>query len=133
MIFSYSFLEYCLFKIQNSLCFSPIQPKQFLQPIKFEEISLLFLPEEVEVIKKTLEAIKGVHRVKDMEVVDPEGMGFQVIAANDVRGDLFRVAADRGLLVLELGREASSLEEVFQRLTVQAPPPGGDTSIPAPA
>ena len=69
------------------------------------------------VIRAALEAVAGVQRVTPVEVADPGASGFQVIARRDVRAELFHLAADKGLLLLELHRETSSLEEVFQRVT----------------
>jgi ABC-2 type transport system ATP-binding protein len=76
-----------------------------------------------EVIREAVGGIPGVRRVTVVEVAEPEGVGFQVVADHDVRPDLFRLAADRGLVLVDLGREATSLEEVFQRLTLE-PAPG---------
>ncbi len=70
-----------------------------------------------EAIRQAVLAVPGIQRVTPVQVAEPEAAGFQVIAERDVRSELFRVAADKGLLMLELHRETSSLEEVFQRVT----------------
>lgn len=63
-----------------------------------------------------VKGISGVVRVTPVEVVD-DGIGLQIIAERDLRVDLFNLAKDQGLVLLELGREKTSLEDVFQRLT----------------
>ncbi len=73
-------------------------------------------------IREAVLGIPGVRRVVLVEVAEPEGVGFQVVAGHDVRADLFRLAADRGLVLLDLRRESTSLEEVFQRLTLEPAP-----------
>ncbi len=77
-----------------------------------------------EVILETVRGIAGVQRVTMVQVAEAEATGVQVIAERDVRGELFRLAADKGLLLLELHRESSSLEEVFQRVTTGLGDPG---------
>lgn len=98
-------------------------------------LKVTFAPGKVKLgrqaVKDAVLDVPGVQRVRDLEVPDPEGQGFQVIADRDVRADLFRLAGDKGLLLLELGREASSLEEVFQRLTVAADTPAAGAPSPA--
>jgi len=69
------------------------------------------------VILEAVQAIPGVQRATLVQVAEPDAAGFQVIAERDVRAELFQLAADRGLHMLELHRESSSLEEVFQRVT----------------
>ena len=77
-----------------------------------------------EVIHQAVVAIPGVQRVTPVQVAEADAAGFQVIAERDVRGELFQLAADRGILLLELHRETSSLEEVFQRVTTGLGVPG---------
>lgn len=83
-------------------------------------------------IVEAVQAIAGVQRVTPVQVGEAEATGVQVIAERDVRGDLFRIAADKGLLMLELHRETSSLEEVFQRVTTGLGAPGtlADEDLP---
>jgi len=76
------------------------------------------------VIGEAVQAIPGVQRATPVQVAEADAAGFQVIAERDVRGDLFQIAADRGILMLELHRETSSLEEVFQRVTTGLDAPG---------
>jgi ABC-2 type transport system ATP-binding protein len=77
-----------------------------------------------EAIHQAVAAVPGVQRVTPVQVAEPEATGFQVIAERDVRADLFQIAADKGILMLELHRETSSLEEVFQRVTTGLDAPG---------
>jgi ABC-2 type transport system ATP-binding protein len=77
-----------------------------------------------EPIRQAVLAVPGVQRATLVQVPEPEATGFQVIADRDVRGELFQIAADRGILLLELHRETSSLEEVFQRVTTGLDAPG---------
>ena len=101
-------------------------------------VNVTFAPGKVKlkqaVIREAVRSIPGVKRIRDLEVMDPEGHGFQVIADKDVRAELFQFAAQRGLILLELAREASSLEEVFQRLTIHsahgAPPEPAGPRLP---
>ena len=76
------------------------------------------------VIHEAVQAIPGVQRVSPVQVAEPDAAGFQVIAERDVRAELFQLAADKGVLLLELHRETSSLEEVFQRVTTGLDAPG---------
>ncbi|MFH1468504.1 MAG: ATP-binding cassette domain-containing protein [Pseudomonadota bacterium] len=84
-------------------------------------VQAVFAPGKVRlpapVVRAAVEAIPGVQRVAMVEVGEPGAVGLQVIAERDVRADLFQLAAEKGLLLLELHRETSSLEEVFQRVT----------------
>jgi ABC-2 type transport system ATP-binding protein len=77
-----------------------------------------------EVILEAARAIPGVQRVTTVQVAEPGAVGVSVIAERDVRAELFQLAADRGILLLELHRETSSLEEVFQRVTAGLDGPG---------
>jgi ABC-2 type transport system ATP-binding protein len=77
-----------------------------------------------EVIAEAVRAIPGVQRAARVQVSEPEACGFQVIADRDLRAELFQLAAQRGLHMLELHRETSSLEEVFQRVTTGLDAPG---------
>ena len=81
------------------------------------------------VILEAVQAIPGVQRATLIQVAEPEAAGFQVIAERDVRAELFQLAADRGLHMLELHRETSSLEEVFQRVTTGLDVAGDGTKI----
>lgn len=73
-------------------------------------------------ITAAVATIPGVERVA-LQAADGVAMyPFEVLASRDVRADLFELAVQRGLRVLELTRERSSLEEVFRRLTLGGEP-----------
>jgi ABC-2 type transport system ATP-binding protein len=66
-------------------------------------------------------AVPGVQRVtqRPAEATDDTGaMRFEVLADRDVRAELFELAVQAGLVLIELSREQSSLDEVFRRLTL---------------
>lgn len=74
-----------------------------------------------EAVTDLLAAIPGVQRTtrRATEQGDPDdAMRFDILASRDVRAELFALAVDSGLVLVELGREKSSLDEVFRRLTV---------------
>ncbi len=91
-------------------------------------VQVVYAPGQVKlpasVLLEAVQAVPGVQRVTPVQVAEPEAAGFQVIAERDVRGELFQIAADRGVLLIELHRESSSLEEVFQRVTTGLDEPG---------
>jgi ABC-2 type transport system ATP-binding protein len=64
-------------------------------------------------------AVPGVERVREVEDSDPSAFRYEVLAREDVRARLFQLAVDQGMIVLELARERTTLEEVFRRLTDQ--------------
>ena len=69
-------------------------------------------------VQADLEGIEGIQRVSAQEAADPETYAFEVLAESDVRRAIFELAVARGLVLLELARETSNLEEVFRRLTL---------------
>ena len=69
-----------------------------------------------------LEAVSGVTSVRELAGDERTGPGsslFSVIAAAgaDPRAEIFRMAAQKGLVLTELRRERASLERVFRTLT----------------
>ena len=70
-----------------------------------------------ETVAAALAHVSGVERVKAIEAATSEQYAFEVLASVDVRAELFRLAVDQGLVLLEMSREKSNLEEVFRRLT----------------
>jgi len=68
-------------------------------------------------IADAVRALPGVARVADIEAEDPAWFAFEVLADRDLRETIFSLAVDRGLRLVELGRERTNLEEVFRRLT----------------
>lgn len=74
-----------------------------------------------EAVTDLLTSVPGVQRAtrRATEQGDPDdSVSYDVLASRDVRPELFAVAVDNGLVLVELGREKSSLDEVFRRLTV---------------
>ncbi len=62
----------------------------------------------------SLESIKGVEKVKSLH-----GNRFQILTDSeiDVRPEIFRYAVDKNLTLLEMHREISTIEDIFQKLT----------------
>lgn len=88
-------------------------------------------------ITAAVSAIPGVQRAA-LQATDEAGtFPFEVLGDRDVRAELFELAVARGLRLVELTRERSSLEEVFRRLTLSpndpAEPPHAPPSPPAAA
>ncbi len=77
-------------------------------------------------LRSAVGAIGGVRRVALQAVDDSGGYPYEVVADRDVRADLFELAVARGLRIVALGRERSSLEEVFRRLTFTEPAPAAE-------
>ena len=79
----------------------------------YADASVALPPEELESVLSAIEGVESLQRL-------PSGAGehrYELLASTDVRGDLFRVAVDRGLTLLELAPAKSDLEDVFRRLT----------------
>lgn len=83
-------------------------------------IKVVFVPGVVSLaepaLRARLEALGGVQRVSVQEA-EGEELAYEVLADRDVRGELFQLAVEQGLRIVELHRERSTLEEVFRRLT----------------
>ena len=74
-----------------------------------------------EAVTALILAVPGVQRatLRPAEAADDrEAMRFEGLADRDVRAALFDLAVQAGLVLLELSREQSSLDEVFRRLTL---------------
>jgi ABC-2 type transport system ATP-binding protein len=69
-------------------------------------------------IRAAIEAIPGVQRVALQATEEAATFPYEVLGERDVRGELFELAVAKGLRLVELTRERSSLEEVFRRLTL---------------
>lgn len=77
---------------------------------------------DADTARSGLEQIAGVHSVKVLPADDASAAGshrYSVIAksGSDPRAEIFRMAAQKGLVLTELRRERASLEEVFRNLT----------------
>lgn len=67
-----------------------------------------------------LQGIEGIERVMPQTGEDPSLYSYEVLASADVRPALFQLAVEQKLVLLELSREKTDLEEVFRRLTTTA-------------
>lgn len=61
-----------------------------------------------------LQKIKGVSSVLK---IDENRYRLSTSSEEDIRADIFRFAVDKGLLLLEMHREISTIEDIFQKLT----------------
>lgn len=71
-------------------------------------------------LSSRIEKIDGVEQVSPLD--DPEELTACMVRTNgkkDVRPELFRLAADGGFTLYELGRENTSVEQVFRQLTTE--------------
>ena len=76
-------------------------------------VSVAFLEEvKAEVLKK----IKGVNSVKK---INHNSWQLSSDAKADIRPEVFRFAVDQGLTLIEMHKEAYSVEDVFQKLTAK--------------
>lgn len=88
-----------------------------------ELIRAAFIPGDVRqdeaVVVQALEALEGVSSVRVLPHAKslPDEVVVQLQADRDVREAVFRAAVGLGVVVVELGRERSNLEDVFRRLT----------------
>lgn len=73
---------------------------------------------KAEEVKQSLQAISGTQRVNE-KPSDESAHRFELVAPRevDLRSDLFRLAVDKGWTLLELQRDAQSLDSVFRDLT----------------
>lgn len=88
---------------------------------------------EAQAAKAGLESVAGVASVQTAEADDATAAGshrFVVVAkpGTDPRAEIFRMAAQKGLVLTELRRERASLEDVFRTLTSGAVSTGGATN-----
>ncbi|MGD0673957.1 MAG: ATP-binding cassette domain-containing protein [Polyangiaceae bacterium] len=70
-------------------------------------------------IEETLGKIEGVRRVGALPT-DESAYTFELVSDRDVdlRPEVFRAVADKGWVLLELHRDAQTLEDVFRSLTI---------------
>ena len=64
-----------------------------------------------------LSAMEGVDKVEPQACAHPEHYLFEIVTSRDLRADIHHFSTGQGLVLLELTRAASSLEDVFRRLT----------------
>jgi ABC-2 type transport system ATP-binding protein len=72
---------------------------------------------QAETLQTAIRRVGGVQRVTPMEAAEGYHHAFEVLAVSDVRKDLFQLAVDNGVVLLDLSRAQSDLEEIFRRLT----------------
>jgi len=72
---------------------------------------------QAETLLRAVRLIHGVQRVSPMQASNTSHHAFEVLAVQDVRTALFQLAVDQGVILIELARAQSNLEEVFRRLT----------------
>ena len=88
-----------------------------------ERVDVVIAPGEVRLdagrIRSLVESLPGIHSVEQRvgaEVLEGQ-VALRVRASSDPRAELFRAVAANGLLLLEMKKERSNLEEVFRSLT----------------
>jgi ABC-2 type transport system ATP-binding protein len=64
-----------------------------------------------------LSEMNGVTEISKLEPENHKHFRYELLASRDLRTDLFHFANEQGLVMLELTRAQSNLEEVFRRLT----------------
>jgi len=75
-------------------------------------------PPTEEAVLEALKSIKGVHSAVDVPSDDTaHSFALQVSGEVDIRPEIFRMAVQKGWLLLELHRDAQSLGDVFRDLT----------------
>jgi ABC-2 type transport system ATP-binding protein len=70
-----------------------------------------------EALLEWVRSIEGVEEITLQQSAHPEHHQMEILANRDVRAEIHKLATDQGLVLLEISRAASSLEEVFRRLT----------------
>jgi ABC-2 type transport system ATP-binding protein len=73
-----------------------------------------------EAVRKALEGLKGVRAVKDLPT-DDRAHSFEIAGEKDgdLRKAIFQLCVDKGWILLELRRDAQTLEDVFRDLTLK--------------
>ncbi len=67
--------------------------------------------------KTTLQALQAIRNVKQVKALEGQRWELTAGADHDIRGEVFQFAVQNGLILLELRKETSSVEDVFQQLT----------------
>lgn len=75
-------------------------------------------PPKADDVRSALQTLKGAQKVNE-KPSDETAHRFELVGSRegDLRGDLFRLAVDKGWTLLELQRDAQSLDSVFRDLT----------------
>jgi len=84
-------------------------------------VCVTFVPDTVKPDRRaltvSLSQLPGVDEVKHLEGTSHEHLRYEILARHDMRAELFHFAVKEGLVLLELTKAQSNLEEVFRRLT----------------
>jgi ABC-2 type transport system ATP-binding protein len=62
-------------------------------------------------------ALKNIKNVKDIKQLSNTTFQLFTSSESDIRADVFRFAVDKGLVLLEMHKESSTIEDIFQKLT----------------
>ena len=62
-------------------------------------------------------ALKNIKNVKDIKQLSSTTFQLFTASESDIRADVFRFAVDKGLVLLEMHKESSTIEDIFQKLT----------------
>jgi ABC-2 type transport system ATP-binding protein len=65
-------------------------------------------------------ALKNIKNVKDVKQLTNTSFQLFTSSESDIRPDIFRYAVDKGLVLLEMHKENSTIEDIFQKLTKEA-------------
>jgi ABC-2 type transport system ATP-binding protein len=70
-------------------------------------------------VEHALNQLEGVKKITELPT-DERAHSYEIASENDLdlRPDLFRLVADKGWVLLELHRDAQTLEDVFRQLTI---------------
>ena len=83
-----------------------------------EQLLIEFKAPENDAVAK----IKSLDKVEDVRKIKPQGTDTQALQIESIKGDdlreaVFHLAVQEGWVLLEMRREATSLEDVFRSLT----------------
>ena len=67
-------------------------------------------------LETSLKQVQGLIRCRAL-TSEPHEHRFELISSRDIRAELFQLACAKGLVLLELSRDAGALEDVFRELT----------------
>ncbi len=86
-------------------------------------IQVCFAPGTVNPQRRTLTValseLEGVQDITRLEAESQDHFRYEILASRDLREDLFFFAQTQGVVLIELAKAQSNLEEVFRRLTAR--------------
>ena len=87
--------------------------------IQVDQIRLTLLQADFEAVRSRLEAVPGVREIEQVQGDPPEALTLNVICRDreDPRADLFAAIKTTDWILIELRREAKTLETIFRELT----------------